>query len=109
MAQDSSVCSPFSRSTARLQPDKTRSFFPSVLAELDCLLSLAKASADLDEPKCRPTIVESEQSFIDFKDLRHPAMCLRSDFISNDVQLGGAVPRQALLTGPSKCVRRSAP
>ncbi len=74
----------------------------SVLAELDCLLSLAKASADLDEPKCRPTIVESEQSFVDFKDLRHPAMCLRSDFISNNVQLGGVVPRQALLTGPSE-------
>ncbi len=73
-----------------------------VFAELDCLLSLAKASADLDEPRCRPTIVDSEQAFLDFQQLRHPAMCLRSDFISNDVQLGGKVPRQALLTGPSE-------
>jgi DNA mismatch repair protein MSH6 len=46
--------------------------------------------------------VESDEAFIDFKDLRHPALCLRSDFISNDVQLGNAVPRQTLLTGPSK-------
>lgn len=28
-------------------------------------------------------------------------MCLRSDFISNDVQLGGDRPRQVLLTGPN--------
>ncbi|KAJ9114202.1 hypothetical protein QFC20_001718 [Naganishia adeliensis] len=72
-----------------------------IFAELDCLLSLAKSSADLDEPKCRPVLVESDEAFIDFKDLRHPALCLRSDFISNDVQLGNAVPRQTLLTGPN--------
>ncbi|KAJ9104934.1 hypothetical protein QFC19_003729 [Naganishia cerealis] len=72
-----------------------------ILAELDCLLSLAKASADLDEPRCRPELVDSEEAFIDFKDLRHPALCLRSDFISNDVQLGNTVPRQTLLTGPN--------
>lgn len=28
-------------------------------------------------------------------------MCLRSDFISNDVQLGDGLPRQTLLTGPN--------
>ncbi|KAJ9117461.1 hypothetical protein QFC22_004311 [Naganishia vaughanmartiniae] len=72
-----------------------------IFAELDCLLSLAKASADLDEPRCRPELVESEEAFIDFRDLRHPALCLRSDFISNDVQLGRDVPRQTLLTGPN--------
>ncbi|WWD22313.1 hypothetical protein CI109_106804 [Kwoniella shandongensis] len=72
-----------------------------VLAELDCLVSLAKASSDLDEPKCRPEFVESKQAFIDFEDLRHPSMCLRSDFISNNVQLGNAQPRQVLLTGPN--------
>jgi DNA mismatch repair protein MSH6 len=73
----------------------------SIFAEMDCLLSLAKASADLDEPRCRPELVESDEAFIDFRDLRHPALCLRSDFISNDVQLGLNVPRQTLLTGPS--------
>ena len=70
------------------------------IAELDCLSSLALASADLDEPKCRPVFVESEHAFVDFKDLRHPAMCLRSDFIPNDVQMGGEKERTVLLTGP---------
>ena len=72
-----------------------------VVAELDCLVSLAKASADLDQPKCRPDFVQTEQAFVDFKDLRHPSMCLRSDFISNDVQLGGTQARMVLLTGPN--------
>lgn len=56
----------------------------------------------MDEPRCRPELVESKDAFIDFRDLRHPALCLRSDFISNDVQLGGEQPRQTLLTGPSE-------
>lgn len=75
--------------------------FYRIFAELDCLLSLAKASADLDEPRCRPEFVEADEAFIDFKELRHPSMCLRSDFISNDVQLGNGVPRQTLFTGPN--------
>lgn len=72
-----------------------------VIAELDCLVSLAKASAALDSPKCRPEFIDSPQAFVDFTDLRHPSMCLRSAFISNDVQLGGDQPRQVLLTGPN--------
>jgi ATPase subunit of ABC transporter with duplicated ATPase domains len=78
-----------------------------VVAELDCLVSLSKASAMMDEPKCRPTFVDSESAFIDFTELRHPSMSLRTDnFIPNDVRLGGddggrAVPRQVLLTGPN--------
>lgn len=72
-----------------------------VVAELDCLVSLAKASHDMDEPKCRPEFVDSEQAFVDFGDLRHPSMCLQRDFIANDVQLGGDVPRTTLLTGPN--------
>ncbi|KAL7412649.1 muts domain V-domain-containing protein [Mrakia frigida] len=71
------------------------------LAELDCLASLALASGDLDEPKCRPVFVESEHARVDFKDLRHPAMCLRSDFIPNDVEMGGEKSRMVLLTGPN--------
>ncbi|EJT46755.1 DNA mismatch repair-related protein [Trichosporon asahii var. asahii CBS 2479] len=72
-----------------------------VIAELDCLNSLARASFNLDAPKCRPTFVESDQAFIDFEDLRHPSMCLKRDFIANNVQLGGEVPRTTLLTGPN--------
>ncbi|KAI0764567.1 DNA mismatch repair protein Msh6 [Trametes elegans] len=74
-----------------------------VLAELDCLFSLAKASSALGEPACRPELVEGDEAFIDFEELRHPALCasgsLRGDFIPNDVRLGGEVGRIALLTG----------
>lgn len=71
------------------------------VAELDCLLGLAKSSEALGEPMCRPTFIESDGSAsIDFEELRHPAMCLRSEnFIPNDVRLGGGVERVALLTG----------
>ena len=72
-----------------------------VVAELDCLVSLAMASHNLDTPKCRPEFIDSPQAFIDFQDLRHPSMCLRSDFIPNDVQLGGDQARMTLLTGPN--------
>jgi DNA mismatch repair protein MSH6 len=72
-----------------------------VIAELDCLVSLAKASTGMDEPKCRPTFIDTPEAFIDFTELRHPSMCLRSSFISNNVQLGGNAARQVLLTGPN--------
>lgn len=71
-----------------------------VLAELDCLFSLAKASSALGEPACRPEFVEGDEAFVDFEDLRHPALVsLKGDFIPNDVRLGGDVGRIALLTG----------
>jgi DNA mismatch repair protein MSH6 len=74
-----------------------------VLAELDCLFSLAKSSAALGEPSCRPELVEGEAAFVEFEELRHPALCvsssLKGDFIPNDVRLGGDVGRIALLTG----------
>ena len=70
------------------------------LAELDCLFSLAKSSLAIGEPACRPEFVEDECAFIHFEELRHPAMCLKSDnFIPNDVKLGGDTGRVALLTG----------
>ncbi|TBU51269.1 DNA mismatch repair protein Msh6 [Dichomitus squalens] len=76
-----------------------------VLSELDCLFSLAKASSALGEPACRPELVEGDEAFIDFTELRHPALVagssLRGDFIPNDVKLGGDVGRIALLTGPN--------
>ncbi|WRT63564.1 uncharacterized protein IL334_000469 [Kwoniella shivajii] len=72
-----------------------------VIAELDCLVSLAKSTQNMDDPKCRPEFIDSSSAFIDFEDLRHPSMCLRSDFISNNVQLGDTQARQVLLTGPN--------
>lgn len=78
-----------------------------MIAELDCLVSLARSSQAMDEPKCRPDLIESSSAFIDFKELRHPSMCLRSEaFIPNDVRLGGPASegpssRQVLLTGPN--------
>jgi len=75
------------------------------LSELDCLISLAKSYVALGEPKCRPEIVEGESAIVDFKELRHPALCaserLKGDFIPNDVQLGGDKGKIALLTGPN--------
>ncbi|GJJ14893.1 hypothetical protein Clacol_009163 [Clathrus columnatus] len=72
-----------------------------VMAELDCLLSLAKSSVALGEPVCRPEFIEADFAFIDFEELRHPALCVKNDFIPNDVQLGNQVGRIALLTGPN--------
>lgn len=71
-----------------------------IVSQLDCLISLAKASASLGEPSCRPVFVEDERSVLEFEELRHP--CLLSsveDFIPNDVQLGGNQPNIDLLTG----------
>lgn len=70
-----------------------------VFAELDCLFSLAQSSSALGEPVCRPEFVEGNAATIDFEDLRHPALCVRNDFIPNNVKLGGDVGRIALLTG----------
>lgn len=84
------------------------------IAEIDCLSSLATASNEMDEPKCRPEFIDSDQdgeaegdgeAFIDFKDLRHPAMSLRTDFIPNDIQMGGGEARTVLLTGPNMVSR----
>ena len=57
----------------------------------------------LGEPACRPELVDGDEAFIDFEELRHPALVasssLRGDFIPNDVKLGRDVGRIALLTG----------
>ncbi|KAJ5949148.1 DNA mismatch repair protein msh6 [Penicillium verhagenii] len=71
-----------------------------IISQLDCLISLAKASSSLGQPSCRPVFVEDERSVLEFEELRHP--CLLSsveDFIPNDVQLGGDKPNIDLLTG----------
>ncbi|KAL2870260.1 mismatch repair ATPase MSH6 [Aspergillus lucknowensis] len=71
-----------------------------VVSQLDCLISLAKASSNLGQPSCRPVFVNDERSVLEFEELRHP--CLLSsvdDFIPNDIQLGGNAPNIDLLTG----------
>ncbi|CAE6470269.1 unnamed protein product [Rhizoctonia solani] len=75
-----------------------------VTAEMDCLLSLAKASEALGSPSCRPEFVEDAgRAFVEFENLRHPALELnmKKDFIANTVRLGGQHPNVALITGPN--------
>ena len=71
-----------------------------IVAQLDCLICLAKASSALGEPSCRPEFVHDERSVLEFEDLRHPCMLPNvTDFIPNDVRLGGETPNINLLTG----------
>lgn len=72
------------------------------VAEIDCLVSLARTSQNLGEPSCRPQIIESPRAFVDFKELRHPCVfSATSDFIPNDVKLGDSESKMILLTGPN--------
>ncbi|KAK5952604.1 DNA mismatch repair protein msh6 [Knufia fluminis] len=71
-----------------------------LVAQLDCLISLAKASASMGQPACRPQFVDEERSVMDFKDLRHPCLLDKVDgFIPNDIGLGGDTANMTLLTG----------
>lgn len=71
-----------------------------VVAQLDCLVSLAKASSSLGEPSCRPQFVDQDRSTVDFEELRHPCMIdTVGDFIPNDIKLGGEQANISLLTG----------
>ncbi|GAA5834415.1 hypothetical protein JCM5353_008937 [Sporobolomyces roseus] len=72
------------------------------IAQLDCLMSLSKSSAALGEPCVRPEIVESDQAILEFEELRHPCILSAStDFIPNDVAIGGNAQNLMLLTGPN--------
>jgi DNA mismatch repair protein MSH6 len=71
-----------------------------VVAQLDCLISLASASVSLGEPSCRPVFSEEERTVVDFQELRHPCMLNTvNDFIPNNITLGGDTPSINLLTG----------
>lgn len=71
-----------------------------VVSQLDCLISLAKASSALGEPSCRPVFVDDERSVVQFEELRHPCMLNTvADFIPNDITLGGEQANINLLTG----------
>ena len=71
-----------------------------IIAQLDCLISLAKASSALGEPSCRPEFVDDERSVLEFEELRHPCILTNvTDFIPNDIVLGGDAAKIDLLTG----------
>ncbi|KAF2132105.1 DNA mismatch repair protein Msh6 [Dothidotthia symphoricarpi CBS 119687] len=71
-----------------------------VIAQLDCLISLAKTSASLGEPSCRPKFSEGNRTVVNFEELRHPCMLNTvDDFIPNDIRLGGDSANISLLTG----------
>ena len=71
-----------------------------VISQLDCLISLAKTSASLGHPSCRPVFVDAERAVVEFEELRHPCMEMAvSDFIPNDIRLGGEREKISLLTG----------
>ncbi|KAI2467626.1 DNA mismatch repair protein Msh6 [Annulohypoxylon bovei var. microspora] len=71
-----------------------------ITSQVDCLLSLAKASSSLGEPSCRPVFVDEERSVVEFEELRHPCMLNTvDDFIPNDIVLGGDSAKINLLTG----------
>ncbi|RVX68476.1 hypothetical protein B0A52_07899 [Exophiala mesophila] len=71
-----------------------------IIAQLDCLISLAKASAGLGFPSCRPEFVDDDRSTLELVELRHPCLLTKvDDFIPNDVVLGGKNSNITLLTG----------
>lgn len=73
------------------------------IAQLDALMGLAKGSINLGEPACRPTFVDEERSVMEFEELRHPCVVpgVATDFIPNDIGLGGKDPSMIVLTGPN--------
>lgn len=76
-----------------------------IIAQLDCLISLAKASSSLGFPSCRPEFVDDQgdehsRSTLELVELRHPCLLTKvDDFIPNDVILGGSSANLSLLTG----------
>lgn len=71
-----------------------------IIAQLDCLISLAAASNHLGTTSCRPKFVDTDRPVQEFIDLRHPTMLTTvSDFIPNDICLGGERGGMTLLTG----------
>ncbi|KAJ3272065.1 DNA mismatch repair protein msh6 [Terramyces sp. JEL0728] len=73
------------------------------IGELDCLFSLAQCTKNLQEPVCRPEFIESSVSVLEMQDMRHPCVMesVGSDYIPNDVNLGGDNSTMILLTGPN--------
>jgi len=74
------------------------------VAELDCLLSLARVSQD---GWCAPKFVDQEEPIMELKQCRHPcvsvseSMSASKTFIPNDVSCGGAGKKFVVVTGPN--------
>lgn len=75
------------------------------VAQLDALLSLAKSSAALGAPACRPRLVRRDTAHFAFRALRHPCMApsalsgAPAEFIPNDLALGDTHEEVMILTG----------
>ncbi|KAH6917837.1 DNA mismatch repair protein msh6 [Coprinopsis sp. MPI-PUGE-AT-0042] len=75
-----------------------------VVAELDCLFSLAKSSAAIGSPSCRPEFVDGDSAAVEFEEMRHPTISLSRNvdsFVDNNVKMGGNSAKVVLLTGPN--------
>ena len=59
------------------------------IAQLDCLQSLAAASAALAAPSCRPRIAEARgEPFLEIEEMRHPCLCGKiANFVPNSITL----------------------
>lgn len=75
----------------------------ALVAQIDCLLSLAKASQAMGQPVCRPAIADGPQASFEFETLRHPCLAelARGEFIPNNIALGrdGRHEELMILTG----------
>lgn len=69
------------------------------VSNIDCLIALTKTSETIGYPSCRPTFEEGKSAALLFSELRHPCFVGTSDFIPNDIRLGGEHANFGLLTG----------
>ena len=80
--------------------------FYHFLSEIDCFCSGAKVS--VQNGYYRPKIIESDKSFINAKDLRHPIVekiHVDTEYVTNDISLGDNVTKKdgILLFGTNAC------
>ena len=73
------------------------------VAQIDCLLSLARASEALGAA-CRPVLETRDTAAFSFTELRHPCIAPSvlsgtTEFIPNDISLGGEAEEVMVLTG----------
>lgn len=75
----------------------------TVVAQIDCLVSLAKTSGSIGYPAVRPQFTTSDKGYLEFEELRHPffntGLTNSKEFIPNNISLGGTHANLGLLTG----------
>lgn len=70
------------------------------IGNIDCLIALTRTSETIGYPSCRPKFINNDcKGSLSFDELRHPCFVGKSEFIPNDVHLGGDHPNFGLLTG----------